>query len=628
MAELLLGTDLNAQQLKLAETLFRSGESLLGVLNDILDFSKIEAGKLDLEQTDFDLRDNVEELMELLAVNAHRKGLEFICRIDDDVPAGVRGDSGRIRQVLANLIGNAIKFTEQGEIFVHASLLDETPDDILVGFEVRDTGIGIPLQAQSKIFEPFSQSDQSMNRRFGGTGLGLSISRQLCEMMGGHIELESTRGKGSIFRFTIRLKREQPEKSDAKRFSPLKLHNLRVLVVEDNQTAREVLKGQLESWEMSCECAESGEKALEMLHDAAGSGKAYAMAIMDMMIPGIGGHELATRIKKDPSLASVALIVTGGDIERSPHPGVAAYLMKPVRPSQLYNAIVDSLKCRQSVKPEISEDLAPVEPILAPILLAEDNPTNQHVCTAMLKKLGCRRVDVVLNGRHALEALSRTDYGLVLMDCQMPDMDGYEATRKFREMEKAKGTASRTSIVALTAHAMKGSKEQCLDAGMDDYVFKPFTLSQLKTALDRWLVKKPDSVSSITDVDRTDCEVAGGKRNEEIIDRTVLKDIMMLCDRNGDRQLLEEVLNSFVDYSDDLFKQIDLDSDREQIRKMAHSLKSSSANIGAMRLCELCKKIETACQSPNGLTRKSWSKMETEYRKVRKDIEKILAQGI
>jgi PAS domain S-box-containing protein len=490
MAELLLGTDLDQQQRKLAETVFRSGESLLQILNDILDFAKIEAGKLELEYLNFDLRDHVEELMELISVNAHRKGLEFIYQIADDVPGSLTGDPGRLRQVLTNLIGNAIKFTEQGEIFVRAFLREETQDGILLGFEIRDTGIGIPLEAQSKIFEAFSQSDQSMNRRFGGTGLGLSISRQLCDMMGGHIEVESSPGKGSCFRFTVRLKKQHPGKSARESYPFSKPHDLRVLVVDDNETNRAVLKGQLDSWKMSCGCAESGEQALKMMRDAADSGNAYDLAILDRMMPGMDGLELATRIKEDPSLASATLIMLSGDIERSRHPGIATYLMKPARPSQLYNAIVDSMQGRRGTKTDIAAGPAAVEPLFTPILLAEDNLTNQHVCTAMLKKLGCQRIDVVSNGHEALQAISRTNYGLVLMDCQMPEMDGYEATRQIRKTETESGSASKIAIVALTAHAMKGAQEQCLAAGMDGYLSKPFTLSQMQDTVERWLLSK------------------------------------------------------------------------------------------------------------------------------------------
>jgi PAS domain S-box-containing protein len=639
MAELLLGTELDVQQRKLAETVFRSGESLLRVLNDILDFSKIEAGKLELEEINFDLRDHVEELMELIAVNAHRKGLEFIYQIEADVPAGVSGDRGRLRQVLTNLIGNAIKFTEQGEILVSTYLRDEARDSVLVGFEVKDTGIGIPLEAQSKIFDAFSQSDQSMNRRFGGTGLGLSISRQLCEMMGGHIEVESSPGKGSTFRFTVRLKKQHPCKSARKASLLSKPHNLRVLVVDDNETNRAVLHGQLDSWKMSNSCAEGGEQALKMLRDAADSGNPYDLAILDMMMPGMDGLELATRIKADPSLASVVLIMLSGAVQNSRHPGVAAHLMKPARWSQLYNAIVESMRGCSVVETGSPACSSAVGPEFTPILLAEDNPTNQQVCTAMLQKLGCKRIDVVSNGHQALQALSRTNYGLVLMDCQMPEMDGYEAARQFRKKESETGAASRTPVVALTAHAMKGAQEQCLEAGMDDYLSKPFTLGQMKAALDRWVLSKAEKPGSMTEINGTGVDhlststaepggALDGDGDSEIIDREVLKGISKLGGKTGDTELLRKILKSFIDYSDGLFKQFHLNGEPEEVVRLAHSLKSSSANIGALQLAELCKEMETACQSSCGLSPKLRSEVETEYWKVKGAITKILSDGI
>ena len=639
MAELLLGTELDTQQRKLAETVFRSGESLLRVLNDILDFSKIEAGKLELEDLDFDLRDHVEELMELISVNAHRKGLEFIYQIEDNVPAGMTGDPGRLRQVLTNLIGNAVKFTERGEILVSTCLREEAEDSALVGFEVRDTGIGIPMEAQSKIFDAFSQSDQSMNRRFGGTGLGLSISRQLCEMMGGHIEVESNPGKGSTFRFTVRLKKQQLGKSACKASPFSKPHNLHVLIVDDNETNRAVLHGQLDSWKMSNGCAESGEQALKMLREAADNGNPFDLAILDMMMPGMDGLELATRIKEDPYLASVVLIMLSGAVERSRHPGVAAFLMKPARWSQLYNAIVDSMRGCRGAETGIPEGSAAVGPEFTPILLAEDNPTNQQVCTAMLQKLGCKRVDVVSNGHQALQALSRTNYGLVLMDCQMPEMDGYEAARQFRKKEFETGAASRTPVVALTAHAMKGAQEQCLAAGMDDYLSKPFTLSQMKAALDRWVLSKPEKPRALTQINGTGAarlctssaelgEVLDGEGDGEIIDRCVLKGIVKLGGQTGDTELLRKILNSFINYSDGLFKQFHMDGDREVVMRLAHSLKSSSANIGALRLAELCNAMEAACQSFNRLSPELRSEVETEYWKVKGAITKILSDGI
>ncbi len=634
MAELLLGTDLDLQQRKLAETVFRSGESLLRILNDILDFAKIEAGKLELEHLDFDLWNHVEELMELFADNAHRKGLEFIYQIEDDVPGSLTGDPGRLRQILTNLIGNAVKFTEQGEIFVRVFLREQTQDGILLGFEVRDTGIGIPPEAQSKIFEAFSQSDQSMNRRFGGTGLGLSISRQLCEMMGGHIEVESCPRKGSSFHFTVRLKKQHPGKSAHGIHVFAALRDLRVLIVDDNETNRAVLQGQFDSWNMSSGCAANGEQALKMLCDAVDSGKAYDLAILDMLMPGMDGLELARRIKEDPNLAPVVLIMLSGDIERRPNSDVAAYLTKPTRPSQLYNAIVDSVQGCPGTKSSVPACSAPVKSEFTPILLAEDNPTNQQVCMAMLKRLGCQRVDVVSNGREAIEALTRMHYGLVLMDCQMPEMDGYEASRRIRKTEIESGSASRMAIVALTAHAMKGSQEQCVAAGMDGYLSKPFALHQMKAVLDRWLQSKPDKAVPVGEINATAagrlradfCQpdgVCNDNEDGELIDRRVLKNLTI-----GDTELLRRILNSFIHYSDGLFAQVQLNGECEEAGRLAHSLKSSSANIGAMQLAKLCQEMETACQTPNGLSRDLRLKVEVEYWKVKAAIVKILSHGI
>ena len=541
MAELMLGTELDMHQRKLAETVFRSGRSLLRVLNDILDFSKIEAGKLELEQVNFDLQTQVEELIELVADNAHRKGLEFICRIDENVPTHLTGDPGRLRQVLTNLIGNAVKFTEQGEIFVHGSLREETQDYILLGFEVSDTGIGISPEAQSKIFQAFSQSDQSMSRRFGGTGLGLAISRQLCEMMGGQIEVESSPGKGSRFRFSVRLKKQHPGKPEDEIYAGSLTAALRVLVVDDNETNREVLRCQLDSWKITGECAESGEQALEMLRAAAGSGHAYDLAILDKIMPGMDGLELAHRIRQERSLASVVLIMLSGDIERCCDPGIAAHLTKPVRPSQLYNAIETAMQGRPCAKRSVPARSKPVKAESTPILLAEDNPINQQVCSAMLENLGCRHVDVVSNGVEALQAISRKHYGLVLMDCQMPEMDGYEATRLIREKESQSVSASHIFIVALTAHAMKGAREQCLAAGMDGYLPKPFTLDQLKATLELRLPHLgPDAAGTGRQNEISAVTGTGSGADDQSTATESIEDIVMGRDKRDNFELLEK----------------------------------------------------------------------------------------
>ena len=489
MAELLLGTELDAKQRKLAETVFRSGESLLRILNDILDFSKIEAGRLEVEHVDFYLRDHVGKLMDLFTLNTQGKGLEFNCRIENDVPDAVNGDPGRLSQVLSNLAGNAVKFTDRGSISVRVSLQNQTREEALVAFEVKDTGIGISLDAQSKIFDPFTQPDQAKNRNFGGTGLGLSISRQLCEMMGGHIEVKSIPGKGSTFLFTVRLKNQFLRESAPDDFVLSNPEGLRILIVDDNSENRDLFQAMLDSWKMFGGEAESGEEALGLLREAANSGVPFHVVVLDMWMPGMDGVELAKRIKADPSIASAALIMVSGDIAESCPPGVAAFLVKPVRASQLYNVIMAAIRNCSTENSAVSARPEDVEPLFTPVLLADDNLTNRCVCTEMLETLGCRRIDVVSNGREALEALARANYGLVLMDCQMPEMDGCEAARRFRQIETETGAEPRTPIVALTAHAMKGALEKCLAAGMDDYIAKPFTLAQIKAALDRWAGK-------------------------------------------------------------------------------------------------------------------------------------------
>ncbi len=489
MAELLLGTDLDAKQRKLAETVFRSGESLLRILNDILDFSKIEAGRLEIEHIDFDLRDHVGKLTELFAVNAQAKGLEFTCEMGNDVPADVNGDPGRLSQVLGNLVGNAVKFTDRGEIRVRISLRSQTREEVLVAFEVRDTGIGISREARARIFEPFVQPDLGVSGRFGGTGLGLSISRQLCEMMGGSIEVESIPGKGSTFLFTVSLTKQRPQKNAGAWTAP-DPDCLRVLVVDDNLTNRDLFQAMLDSWKIRNEAAESGEKALEILRDAAKCEMPFQAAVLDRWMDGMDGVELAKKIKQDPSLASMALIMVSGDIAASSPTGVSACLLKPVSPARLYAALMDSVRECRLEKSSFCAVPPSTQPFFTPVLLAEDNLTNQGVCSEMLEKLGCRKLDIVSNGREALEALLRANYGLVFMDCRMPEMDGYDAAKRLRQIEIETRAASRTPIVALTAHALKGTREKCLAAGMDDYISKPFTMAQIKAALDRWLCRK------------------------------------------------------------------------------------------------------------------------------------------
>ena len=502
MTELLLNMGLTDQQHKLAKTVHHSGELLLSILNDILDFSKIEAGKMTLESIHLDLEETMNEAVEPLAERAHSKGLEIIINITPEMPLQFYGDPIRLRQMLMNLIGNAIKFTDTGEIEASVKPMEIHDEKALLRFSVRDSGIGIAPQAQAAIFESFAQADGSSTRKYGGTGLGLAIVRQLVEMMGGTLGVESEPGKGSTFWFTAWLKR-QTTSAQHRADNRLGMQGLRLLIVDDNATNRAILQAVVSSWGMRHCSAESGEQALDMLRAAAEKGEPYELAILDMHMPGMDGLQLATAIKAAPAIAAVHMIMLSSvglymSTDDAYATGVEHIMTKPIRQSALYNCLATVIEKMNSAQPSTPAEQPSgeqtAEQFDACVLVAEDNPVNQAIAVGMLEHLGCRTA-VAGNGCEAIQSLKQSAYDLILMDCQMPEMDGYEATRMIRQQEQyaggnGEGNSSqgrRIPIIALTANALEGSREVCLAAGMDDYLAKPFTKLELSSLLKTWL---------------------------------------------------------------------------------------------------------------------------------------------
>ena len=608
MTGLLLDTPLDAQQKQFAETIRFSGENLLTVINDILDFSKIEAGRIELETTDFDLRQVVESIGALFAERAYQKGLELIASVAPNVPPALRGDPFRLGQVLTNLVGNAIKFTERGEVTLRVELVGMHANRVTIRFAVKDTGIGISPEQQEHLFKPFVQADTSTTRKYGGTGLGLAISQRLVEIMEGQIAIESRAGQGSTFWFAVTL--EQGTLDGSGRPAPAaNLLGARVLIVDDNATNRTILNHQVIAWGMLPGSASSAVEALDRLRaaTAAAASEPFDVVLLDMEMPGVDGVGLARAIRADPTIQSVKLILLTsvgrlGDGEAVRKLGLDAALVKPVRQSELYNCLVTVLgitTAEAGAARQVSSRGTREEGKGVRVLLAEDNVVNQQVATFMLQARGYH-VDVAGNGREVLDALARASYDLILMDCQMPEMDGYEATARIRERERG-ASAHHTPIIALTAHALRGERDRCIAAGMDDYIAKPITPDVFYATLQRWLPRAarrsepaapappPQVIAPMSLGDAT-----AAPPEEPIIDGKVLDSFRKLQSADAPDiivQLIDLYLNELPARLTAVHQAVE-HGDASRLARAAHTLKGSSANMGARRVARLCLDLE------------------------------------
>jgi two-component system, sensor histidine kinase and response regulator len=602
MSELLMDTPLNSTQRHFTETLGRSANSLLSIINDVLDFSKIEAGRLEIERVDFDLHEVVNEVLEILAVRAHDKGLELACLIERNVAPNCIGDPTRIRQIVTNLVSNAIKFTESGEITIHIRAESETTDKQTLLFEVADTGIGIDPSMHAKIFDSFAQADGSTTRRFGGTGLGLAIAKQLVEMMHGRMELESAPGKGSTFRFTLPLDTSFQEKTNSPKAHVLS--GLRALVVDDNATNREILHYQLSGWGVTPECVAGGAEALALLKNSTAT-KKFDFAILDMQMPEMDGLELAGRIGNIEALSLPLVMLSSVGIDMPAHTMtkqyIRAWLTKPVNQSRLYDCLVGVMSpdarhtTKKSATPATKIEVDPLLNGLR-VLLVEDNLVNQDVATHFLQNLGCVPIPA-FDGEEAVRKWHTEAVDLILMDCYMPIMDGYAATKRIRELELAHASAQRgaahTPIIALTANAMDGDRERCLAMGMDDYLAKPFNRDGLSAVLSRWAAggRAGQTVGSST--------IAEAAEPSVLLDRKMLDSIRELEAQGGKSGLVERIIGLYLDTAPKYIGQMDAAiaaDDSHAIKVAAHTLKSSSENIGAREVAQLCREIEARAQ--------------------------------
>ncbi|MGA8145799.1 MAG: response regulator [Candidatus Acidiferrales bacterium] len=618
MTELALDTQLTSEQREYLGMVKTSAASLLTLINDILDFSRIEAGKLDLDVSDFPLRQTIGETLKTLGFRAHQKGLELAWRVEPDVPDYLSGDMSRLRQVIVNLVGNAVKFTEQGEVVVEIEKAQEsTETSIVLHFRVRDTGIGIAREKQGMVFGAFTQADSSTTRRYGGTGLGLAITTRLVDLMGGKLWLESEPSLGSTFHFTIRcgIAVRQPP---AHMRDPRILTHSSILIVDDNETNLVILVEILGRWGMHVETAGSAEEALAVLARATIRGPRFAAVISDLQMPDVDGFGLVENIRKSTQFGQIPVLILSsgaqqGERERCRKLGIAGYVAKPVQPTELLDAILTALSVSAS-EPGRKEEAVPGpndERQGMKVLLAEDNAVNRTLAKRLLEKHG-HTVVVVENGREALEALARETVDLVLMDVQMPEMDGLEATAAIREREKA--TGGRIPIIALTAHAMKGDREKCLAAGVDDYLTKPIRTAELFEAIDR--LRNVETGASSAAI-----PAAKVPETSTFDIDTALKRV------EGDRELLDEIVRIFSDECPKTMAEIQnaiRAADRPALERTAHSLKGAAANLCARDVTRRASELEQSARTGDlSQARVQFQSLENAVEKLLRELEAI-----
>ncbi len=638
MTELLLNTPLDSKQNRYAETISRSGHALLSVINDILDFSKIEAGKLDLTNGAFDLRELAEDVVEMLVESAHRKGVEVVLRMPPEHHVAFNGDSNRLRQILTNLVGNAVKFTHEGEVEVRVSQVDGDDGETMVRFDVIDTGIGIPESHHQSIFESFVQADGTTTRQYGGTGLGLSISANLARLMGGEIGMNSTPGDGSTFWFTASLSKLSNNVQEVWRSTDA-LAGKHVLVVDDNNTNREILTAQIEFWGATAVAVSSAAKAIQALENTLASGETFDAAILDMQMPIMNGLQLATFINQqnfgqDMCVALLSSSCDNLNMAECHRVGIQTLSIKPVRQHDLYNALTAVMIDDQptNVNQKIVAKKISGNLLRGNVLLAEDNVVNQDMMLEMLRQVGVT-VELAINGKEAFEAIKNQPFDVVLMDCQMPIMDGFEATAAIRQEEKDNGGFTHTPIIALTANAMASDRLMCLESGMDEYLSKPVTFQQLRTKLAPWLKEdttdnktkaatNPGSTQSLSDAgdlsfsDSPQIQQVAAKltatpdllptnqdnnSNSPVLDQNIFNEVCSMCEQAPDG-FFEKLLDKYIQSSKadlQILSEALQAKDGALTGSTAHRLKSSSGNWGGKRLADACHSLELAGKSNN-----------------------------